>query len=126
MAFDIDAARRRYHASLREKAEQRSELAARAEQDARAIVTMLIADYQPRRIYRWGSLLRPDGFREWSDIDVAVEGLGDPLAGLRAADDAQRLTTFPVDLVELDRIDPRHAATIRDEGVLVYEAAPTC
>ena len=69
---------------------------------------------------QWGSLLRPGGFREWSDIDIAMEGLNDPLDGLRAADDASVLTEFPVDIVELDRIDPRHAETILREGKVVY------
>ncbi len=101
--------------------ERRRAMAVEAEADAERIVRMLIDDYAPRRIYRWGSLLQPERFREWSDIDVAVEGLHDPLAGLHALDDACQLTRFPVDLVELERIHPLHAATIRKSGVLVHE-----
>ncbi len=82
---------------------------------------MLVKKYRPLRIVQWGSLLRPGGVREWSDIDIAMEGLNDPLDGLRAADDASALTEFPVDIVELDRIDPRHAETILREGKVVYE-----
>ena len=101
--------------------ERRRALAVEAEADAGRIVRMLIDDYAPSRIYRWGSLLQPECFREWSDIDVAVEGLHDPLAGLHALDDACKLTHFPVDLVELERIHPLHAETIRKSGVLVHE-----
>jgi predicted nucleotidyltransferase len=80
-----------------------------------------IEHYQPRRIYQWGSLLEPNGFREWSDLDFAVEGLGGPLDGLRAADEASNLTQFPVDLVDLERIHPLHAESIRANGRLIHE-----
>jgi hypothetical protein len=43
------------------------------------------------------------------------------MAGLHALDDACKLTRFPVDLVEMERIHPAHAETIRKEGKLVYE-----
>ena len=66
---------------------------------------MLVRDYQPKRIYQWGSLLHPQHFQEISDIDIAVEGLTDPMDGLHALDDACQLTRFPVDLVELERMD---------------------
>ncbi len=121
MSFDTAAAREslRQREALRQK--RLEELETKAERDACRIIEMLKDRYNPARIYRWGSLLRPGRFREWSDIDIALEGLSDPLAGLRALDDACRMTDFPVDLVELDRIDPRHAYDIRREGKLVYE-----
>lgn len=121
MAFDIAAARDHQRERRRYRRVCLDDLTKRAERDAQRILQMLIATYRPRRIYRWGSLTQTGQFREWSDIDIALEGLDDPLAGLRAADDAARMTSFPVDLVELDRIDPRHAAMIREEGELVYE-----
>ena len=120
-AFDIDAARRHLRRREAERRERLKDLAQRARRDAQRIVEMLIARYRPRRIYQWGSLLEVEGFREWSDIDIAVEGLEGPLTGLRAADDARQMTGFPVDLVELERIHPLHADTIRREGKLVYE-----
>ncbi len=82
---------------------------------------MLVADFDPRRIYQWGSLLTPERFREWSDVDLALAGLTNPLAGLRALDVAGGLTRFPLDLVELERIHPPHAETIRQTGKLIYE-----
>ncbi len=99
------------------------ELAARAQADLQRIIPMLIERYKPRRIYQWGSLLTPARFREWSDIDIALEGLEGPLTGLKAADEAQRLTDFPVDLVELERIHPLHAQSIREHGRIIYESA---
>ena len=121
MAFDIEAARRNIHERSRRRKLALQALHRRAQTDADRIIHMVIERYRPIRVYQWGSVLREDRFREWSDIDIAVEGLSDPLDGLRAADDASDLTSFPVDLVELDRIDPRHAETIRHEGRMVYE-----
>ena len=85
--------------TLRRRAVQRrqhlQELVREAEQDVAAIIRMLVARYRPKRIYQWGSLVDATNFREWSDIDLALEGLEDPLDGLRAADDASRMTRFP-------------------------------
>jgi len=92
-----------------------------ATNDAQRIIAFIIERYHPSRVYQWGSLLRAGEFRERSDIDIAIEGPADPLDGLRAADEAAALTDLPVDIVERDRIDARHAATIRAEGKLVYE-----
>ena len=94
----------------------------RAKHDATGIIRHIADIWHPERIWQWGSLTRPGEFREWSDIDIAVEALADPLAGLKVAEEAASMTSFPVDLVELDRIDPRHAQTIREERVLVYDS----
>lgn len=110
---------------MRRDADQRHRLLAmmnEAQLDFERIRDMLIQKYHPKRIYQWGSLLRPERFRDISDIDIAVEGLDDPLAGLHALDEACGLTRFPVDLVEMERIHPAHAKTIREEGKLVYES----
>ncbi len=94
---------------------------AEARRDFEQIVAYLVREHRPARIYQWGSLLRPEHFSEISDIDIAVEGLTGPLSGLDAAAGAERLTSFPVDLVELERIHPAHAESIRRHGKLVYE-----
>jgi hypothetical protein len=38
--------------------------------------------------------------------------------------DAEELTRYPVDLVNLDRIDPWFAASIKTNGRLVYDRRP--
>ena len=50
---------------------------AQAVSDSGAIVDMIVRKYQPVRVYQWGSVLRPGGFRDYSDIDIAVEGIAD-------------------------------------------------
>ena len=99
---DIEIAR---HFVTRRRARRREHLDARLEEARRdfdRIVEKLVSDYRPLRIYQWGSLLHGEHFSEISDIDIAVEGFTDPLAGLHAAAAAERLTRFPVDLVELE------------------------
>lgn len=119
--FDVAEARQALRKRVKCRQARCQALAAVAETDFERIAKMLIETYRPRRIYRWGSLLHPERFQEISDIDIALEGLEDPMAGLRALDAACRMTRFPVDLVEMERIHPVHAATIRQEGVLVYD-----
>ena len=121
MTFDIQAAKKTIQQRVLERRRHLNALAELAIRDAERITAMLIERFNPLRIYQWGSLLTPSCFREWSDIDFAVEGLEDPLAGLRAADEASRMTEFSVDLVEMERIHPRHAESIRKQGKLIYE-----
>lgn len=119
--FDVVAARNTLAQRNSLRREQLLAKASQAQADFCLIKEMLIRDYHPLRIYQWGSLLQPEHFQEISDIDIAVEGWPDPMMGLHALDDACRLTQFPVDLVELERIHPAHADTIRKEGRLVYD-----
>ncbi len=45
-----------------------------ADRDARKILDHCVRSH-PVRIFQWGSVLHPERFREWSDIDFALEGL---------------------------------------------------
>ena len=92
-----------------------------ARRDAERIVHLIIEKYAPQRIYQWGSLLSPERFGEISDIDIAVEGLAGPERYFQLLGEADELTEFPLDLVELERIHPLHAEGIRRKGKLVYE-----
>ena len=121
MAFDIEAARQSLRDREKDRQRQLDSLYRKAISDFERIVSHLISKYDPVRIFQWGSLLHRERFREWSDIDIALEGLSHPLAGLNAAGDAQEMTEISVDLVELERIHPLHAQSIRSEGRLVYE-----
>ncbi len=93
----------------------------RARRDADAVIDHVSRRYNPRRIYQWGSLVRGDHFSERSDIDIAVEGLDRPEAVFRILEDAENMTDFPVDIVELEKIAPEYAEGIRRRGVLRYE-----
>lgn len=64
-------------ARLRWQREQVEEIARRekAWQLARQAATLLKKKYDVRRVVLFGSLLHPDRFRRWSDVDLAAWGL---------------------------------------------------
>ena len=91
--------------------------------EARGVVAMLESDYGYLRVWQWGSLLDRDRFSEISDIDIAVEGVRDTETFFELYGKAMALTTLPLDLVEMERIEPLHAASIRERGRLVHEGS---
>ena len=86
------------------------------------IVEMIAGEFAPRRIWQWGSLLHRSRFSERSDIDIALEGLGSAERLFQVYARAEELTTFPLDIVELERIEPEYAHLIRTTGRLVHGA----
>lgn len=94
---------------------------ARATRDARAIVSEIVAQVNPRRIYQWGSLLDRERFTEISDLDIAVEGLNGPAEFFRTLGIAMNGTALPVDIVELEKVPADVAERIRKRGALVHE-----
>ena len=103
-----------------EKKRRRIELFEKANRDFQRIVAMIIKKYQPTRLYQWGSLLDQNKFKEYSDIDIAVEGITEPKKIFALLDDADRMTEFPVDIVTLESIHSLHANSIRTKGVIIY------
>lgn len=63
----------------------------------------------------------PHLFHEWSDIDFALEGLDNAEGLFRLLEECENVTRFPVHLVEMERIEPEYAESIRTTGRLVYE-----
>lgn len=98
-------------------------LHAQASADFDAIVDMIVREARPGRIVPWGSLLRPERFRPYSDIDIAVEGVTDPETFSRILGRAHELTRFPVDIVQLERVEPEFRESIEANGRVVYERA---
>jgi predicted nucleotidyltransferase len=119
--FDIQKAKKHFESREEKKRRELELMRTKALEELNRIVQMLIRKYNPRRIYSWGYVHKPGSFSRVSDIDIAVESLAGPLEGLHAQGDAEELTGFPVDLVELERIHPLHAETIRTRGKLLYE-----
>ena len=108
----LDAKEENRSRRLRERCDQ-------ANRDFQAIVRMIVSKYRPKRIWQWGSLLRPERFSEISDIDM--EGLESPETCFAILRDADGMTEFPLDIVELERIHPVHAESIRKKGKLIHE-----
>ena len=87
----------------------------------RAIVDMIAQSYHPTRVYQWGSVLRPERFRDYSDIDIAVEGVLDAETFFHMLGAAQAMTKFDLDLVQIEKIVPEYAEDIRTHGKIAYE-----
>lgn len=117
----IERARQRLHDRALVRSQKFEELRYQAVADVKDIVNMIVERYDPIRIYQWGSVLRPGGFRDYSDIDIAVEGITDAQPFFRMLADAQALTHFPLDIVQIDKIAPEYAEDIRHHGKVVYE-----
>ena len=124
MAWDSEhVAKARQH--LEQRLQQRrlryGQLHAQAVHDFAAILEMMVRDFHPERVYQWGSVLRPELFRDYSDIDIAVEGITEPQDYFDLLGKAQAMTDFPVDIVQLEKIEPEFAESIRKDGRLVHE-----
>ena len=120
-AVDPRDTRRFFEEKANRRARVLDERFAAGKADARRIIRMIERDYRPLRIWQWGSLLDRDRFSEISDIDIGVEGIADVQAFFELYGKALALTAFPLDLIQLERIEPIHADSIRQNGRLAYE-----
>jgi predicted nucleotidyltransferase len=84
------------------------------------IVAYIISEHQPRSVWQWGSLLDRKRFNESSDLDIAVQGLRSAHELFEIVARAERFSDFPVDIVELEKIEPEYGELIRRKGKLVY------
>jgi len=106
---------------IRQRDRERSRLLARARSDSDAIVKRLARELGPVRIYQWGSLVRDEHFSDRSDIDIAVEGVADPLKLFELYGELQGGTAFDLDLVRMESVQPAYADHIRRRGKIVHE-----
>jgi predicted nucleotidyltransferase len=110
---------------VRRKQQQRNDLLEKryavATRDFQQIVEMIINDFNPLRIYQWGSLLNKKHFSEISDIDIAIEGLVDPQKFFNLFSKAMDMTDLPLDIVQLEFIHELQKKTILENGKLIYE-----
>jgi predicted nucleotidyltransferase len=86
----------------------------------RSVASMIEAEFKPARIWQWGSLLDRPRFSEISDIDIGVEGLGGADRFFRLVEKAEALTNLPLDIVELERLEPEFAHLVRTRGRIVH------
>lgn len=118
-----EAELRQMRARLRRRSEERQALLAarlrRARTDFEIIVDHVWITYRPRRIWQWGSLIHDAHFSERSDIDIALEGVASPADYFAIIADAEARTRLPVHVVELDKLHPAFADSIRARGRIV-------
>jgi predicted nucleotidyltransferase len=121
MAIDMRKVRENLAQRDRCRREELDILFAKATRDCAAIVSMIVDRYHPTRVVQWGSLLDRKHFTEVSDIDLAIEGVVEAQRYFELLKDAESLTTFPLDIVQLDKIDPLHRESILRKGTVIYE-----
>jgi predicted nucleotidyltransferase len=111
---NMDRVTKERHAIIHKKFNQ-------AQADFAAITEIIKNKYNPGRIWQWGSLLDERSFSEISDIDLAVEGIREPELFFALYGDAMSLTEFPLDIVQMEKIEPEFADIIRMKGRVIYE-----
>ena len=121
---DIEQCRRRLQKRQEARRQGNLLLWQRAEADAARMIGHIAQHYQPQRIIQWGSVLEPDRFGSRSDIDIAIEGDFNAETWFRLLGELWSMTSFPVDLIDLRRIEPEFADIIRMKGKVAYERRP--
>jgi predicted nucleotidyltransferase len=116
---DIQQARAHLETRAAKRREENQKRWAQATEECRRIVDMIIQKYNPARIIQWGSLLNPEAFDEMSDIDLAVEGLVEAERYFALLGDAMEMSTFKLDLVQLEKIEPEFAEIIKMKGQVI-------
>jgi predicted nucleotidyltransferase len=119
--FDIKAARLSLKKRREESNKKNFDRWKRASAETDAIIQMIIQDFNPTRIYQWGSVLDQSKFKEYSDIDIAVEGLQDVSHIFKIARKSEEISSFTVHLLELEKIEHQYAEIIKSKGKLIYE-----
>ena len=71
---------------------------------------------------QWGSLLDLEQFDENSDIDIAIEGITEAERYFALLGDAMEMTRFPLDIIQLEKIEPEFAELILLKGKIIYES----
>jgi len=102
----------------RAERERQRQAALKAAQDALA---SLLPDYPTvRRVYLFGSVVRPGAFRADSDVDIAVEGVGPAEYFALWRDLEEAMPNWTVDLRDLVPGTP-FARRVQARGQLIYE-----
>ena len=91
-----------------------------ARRDCGAIVSMIIHEHKPLKIYQWGSLINGRHFSERSDIDIALEGITEPAELSEIRGSAEKLIRYPLDIVAIEHMHPAYAQHIRRRGNVAY------
>jgi predicted nucleotidyltransferase len=81
---------------------------------------ILVRDFKAKKVVLFGSCIRPQGFNELSDIDLAVENLAKAryFEALGALNEA---SPYSVDLKPLEEVE-NHLKEKIQEGIVLYEA----
>ena len=98
--------------------ERRKRRVREASAAAQRCAQLLYDDYGVSKVYLFGSLSKPEGFHDGSDIDLAVAGLPPRLYFKALADLWRQLPpAMKLDLVPFEDADPELRKRLLKEGV---------
>jgi predicted nucleotidyltransferase len=123
MTIDVQVSLNRLLAREQETYQLRERRRQAACDALRAAVRFVAPRYaQVDRAFIFGSVTRPGGLGEASDLDVAVEGTLSAEAFFALWRDLERaVDSGPIDLVELDQRSVHFVQRVREAGELIYE-----
>lgn len=118
---DIHVMRTFISLKQRERSEHLAKKLKKALEDFTKILDMTVREFNPVRVYQWGSLLEGRHFQEISDLDIAVEGITEPEIFFRLCARAQEMNSLPLHIVQIEMVPPVYAEDIKRRGKIVYE-----
>ena len=74
-------------------------------------------------IFQWGSLLHPETFDELSDVDIALTHVRSPEEYFQIQGALMKMTEFPLDCIELDKVSPENRDLLLLKGKWIHEPA---
>ena len=118
---DIEVMRSFIGRKRRERSEHLAKNLEKARGDFAMILDMTVREFDPLRVYQWGSLLEGRHFQEISDLDMAVEGITDPETFSRLCARAEEMTSLPLHIVQIEKVHPVYGEDIKKRGKIVHE-----
>ena len=114
---EMEAYKRTAHARLRAEQKKTEIRHEQAWQLARQAAQLLKDQFGVERIVAFGSLIHPDRFTRWSDVDLAAWGLTSSnwLKAIGAVNSLSR--EIELNLVDITTVSPKLLAVIEREGV---------
>lgn len=114
---ELQTYRRSWQEHKKETARRLAERHREARQKAHAAAHYLKQNY-PCRVFLFGSLLNPERFGEYSDIDLAISGLPDHVNFWQLYYRMMEiLSPFDFDLIELENVTPEVREYIIKKGL---------
>ena len=111
---DVEQAAEALRCRAQQKLVARQTLAKSTREALIEVVRVLRDDFDVRSVFVFGSLAT-GSFTEESDVDLAIEGLGESRT-YQAERCVLSILQVPVDLLRFEELDPRFAEAIRAEG----------